>query len=406
MKGGELNLNQPDFFQNPYPFYEEIRANQAPFWLAHNQKTSSAGVWLFGGYEEAVAIFKETTAISKNLRAVRPAGTSTPFDLAMLHQDAPDHLRLRRLVSGYFSAGFLKRLEPRVNAIANELLAALSKQPDIDMVRDFAEQLPLRVIGELIGLPPTDLAQVRAWSVLLGDGFDSVMATDEVLARQRDALTAYLAYIEALLARPKRIPDGSLLSDLIVSEAKGELSREELIGMVSFLLFAGHETTINLIGNGLWLLLSHPDQLKMLKRDPALLPGAIEEILRFESPEQRTSFRIAVEPIEVAGVRLEKGQQLGVIIGSANRDASVFDNPDVFDIRRTPNRHLAFGLGLHHCLGAQLSRMEAKVAFQQVLRHFPSLQLATGGVTWRQNSFFRGLEALPVWAASGARLFK
>ncbi|NQW92746.1 MAG: cytochrome P450 [Polaromonas sp.] len=201
-----MNLNQPDFFQNPYPFYEEIRANQAPFWLAHNQKTSSAGVWLFGGYEEAVAIFKEATATSKNFRAVRPAGTSTSFDLAMLHQDAPDHLRLRRLVARYFSAGFLKRLAPRVNATANELLAALSMQPDIDMVRDFAEQLPLRVIGELIGLPIADLAQIRVWSVLLGHGFDSVMTTDEVLVRQRDALTAYLAYIEALLMRPKGIP--------------------------------------------------------------------------------------------------------------------------------------------------------------------------------------------------------
>ncbi len=396
MKGGEMNLNQPDFFQNPYPFYEKIRAARAPFWLAHNQQTSSTGVWLFGGYKEAVAIFKETTVISKNLRVVRPAGTSTPFDLAMLHQDAPDHLRLRRLVAGYFSAGFLARFEPRVDAITNELLAPLSKQPEFDMVGDFAEQLPLRVIGELIGLPPADLAQVRAWSVVLGDGFDSVTATDEVLFRQRDALAAYLAYIETLLDRPKGMPEGSLLSYLIACETKGELNREELIGMVSFLVFAGHETTINLIGNGLWLLLSHPDQLKMLARDPALMPGAIEEILRFESPEQRTSFRIAVEPIKVAGVQLEKGQQLGVIIGSANRDTAVFENPDTFDIRRTPNRHLAFGLGLHHCLGAHLSRMEARLAFKHIFSEYPTLRLASDVVTWRKNSFFRGLEALPV----------
>ncbi len=396
MKGGEMNLNQPDFFQNPYPFYEKIRAAQAPFWLAHNQQTSSTGVWLFGGYEEAVAIFKETTAIFKNLRAVRPAGTSTPFDLAMLHQDAPDHLRLRRLVAGYFSAGFLARFEPRVDAITNELLAALSKQWEFDVLRDFAEQLPLRVIGELIGLPPADLAQVRAWSVLLGDGFDSVTATDEVLVQQREALTAYLAYIESLLAQPKRIAHSSLLSYLIACEMRGELNREELIGMVSFLVFAGHETTINLIGNGLWLLLSHPEQLKLLTQDPALLPSAIEEILRFESPEQRTSFRIAVEPIVVAGVRLEKGQQLGVIIGSANRDAAVFENPNAFHIRRTPNRHLAFGLGLHHCLGAHLSRMEARLAFKHILSQYPTLRLASDSVTWRKNSFFRGLEALPV----------
>ena len=391
-----MNLNQPDFFQNPYPFYEKIRAAQAPFWQAYEQQTSNSGLWLFGGYEDAVEIFKETTAISKNIRAIRPAGSSTPFDLAMLHQDAPDHLRLRRLVAGYFSAGILKRLEPRVDAIANELLTALRKQSEIDMLRDFAEQLPMRVIAELIGLPPADLPMIRAWSVMLGDGFDSLTATDEVLARHRNALAAYLAYIELLLARPKGIPDDCLLSYLIDCQAKGELNREELIGMVSFLLFAGHETTINLIGNGLWLLLNHPAQLKMLVRDPSLLPGAIEEILRFESPAQRTTFRIAVEPMEVGGVRLEKGQQIGVIIGSANRDAAVFENPDTFDIMRTPNRHLAFGLGLHHCLGAHLSRMEAKLAFQQVLSQFPALRLAGDSVTWRKNSFFRGLEALPV----------
>ena len=396
MKDFEMNLDQPDFFQNPYPFYKQIRVAKAPFWQAYKQQTSNSGIWLIGGYEQAVEIFKETTAISKNISAIRPAGSSTPFDLAMLHQDAPDHLRLRRLVAGYFSAGILKRLEPRIDAIADALLVALRRQSEMDMLRDFAEHLPLRVIAELIGLPPADLPMIRAWSVMLGDGFDSLTATDEVLARQRNALAAFLAYIEALLTRPEEIPDDCLLSYLIVCHAQGDLNREELIGMVSFLLFAGHETTINLIGNGLWLLLSHPDQLEMLARDPALMPGAIEEILRFESPAQRTTFRIAVEPIEVGGVRLEKGQQLGVIIGSANRDAAVFENPDRFDIRRTPNRHLAFGLGLHQCLGAHLSRLEAKLAFQQVLSQLPSLRLFGDGVTWRRNSFFRGLEALPV----------
>ncbi len=392
----QLNLNQPDFFQKPYPFYQQIRDSGSPFFLPHDQKTSSKGVWLFGGYADAVAIFKETSSLSKNLRAIRPAGSSTPFDLAMLHQDAPDHLRLRRLVSGYFSAGFLSRLEPRIEAIANELITALRKLPEPDLVRDFAEPLPLRIIGELMGLPPADLDQIRVWTVVLGDGFDSVMATDAVLGKQRQAMSAYLAYIEDLLARPSGIPDSSLLRYLIACETQGKLNREELVGMVGFLLFAGHETTINLIGNGLWLLLSHPDQWNVLRRDSDLLPGAIEEILRFESPEQRTSFRIAVEPMELAGVRLEKGQQLGVIIGSANRDAAVFDNPDEFDIRRTPNLHLAFGLGLHRCLGTHLARMEAKLAFKQFLARCPSLRLARDDVTWRKNSFFRGLEALPV----------
>lgn len=392
----ELNLNQPDFFQNPYPYYAQIRASERPFWLPHNQKTACKGVWLFGCYADAVTLFRQTGGVSKNIRAVRSPGSSTPFDLAMLHRDAPDHLRLRRLVAGYFSVQYLSQLEPHIAVVADTLIRDLRGKDRFDLVADFAEQLPLRVIGRLIGVPASDMPRIRAWSLELAEGFDSVLASDAVLQGQQSALLAFLAYVEQLVARKSNARTDDLLGFLLNAEDEGKIRHDELIGMVGFLLFAGHETTINLIGSGLWLLLSHPEQWALLQRQPALMPSAVEEILRFESPEQRSSFRIAEEPLELAGMRMEPGQQLGIIIGAANRDETEFANPDCFDIQRTPNRHLAFGLGIHSCLGNTLARLEARVALSRMQALCPSLRLLNEPPQWRRNSFFRGLEVLPA----------
>jgi len=166
--------------------------------------------------------------------------------------------------------------------------------------------------------------------------------------------------------------------------------------MTAFLLFAGHETTINLIGNGLWLLLSHPEQLQLLLEDSSLLPQAVEEILRYESPEQRTSFRIVLEPLEINGITMNPGDQIGVMIGSANHDEKEFENPELFDIQRKPNRHLAFGMGIHNCLGKTLARVEAQIAFAKLLEYLPALKLQETIPSWRKNSFFRGLKELKV----------
>lgn len=392
----ELNLNQPDFFQDPYPYYARIRAAGKPFWLPHAQKTTSNGLWLFSRYADALTIFKEVTAVSKNIRSVRTPGASTPFDLIMLHRDAPDHLRLRRLVADYFSAQYLDQLETHIALVADALIRELQGKTRVDLLADFAEQLPLRVIAHLMGVPVSDLPQIRAWSLVLADGFDSVLASDEVLLNHKSALLAFLSYVEQLIAVKRRAPADDLLGFLANAEAEGKIQRDELIGMVGFLVFAGHETIINLIGNGLWLLLSHPEQWALLQEQPELMSGAVEEILRFESPEQRTTFRIAVEPMELAGMRLEPGQQLGIIIGAANRDETEFPDPDRFDIRRTPNSHLAFGVGLHNCLGKTLARLEARIALGRMLALCPALHLLNEQPQWRRNSFMRGLEALPA----------
>lgn len=396
MTHAALNLHQADFFQNPYPYYALMRGNDAPFWLPQESDTGKNGVWLFSRYAQAQTIFMETQAISKNLRSIRPPGTSTPFDLAMLHRDGADHLRLRRLVAQYFSAQYVSTLEPLIFQVALDLLQALRHKDSPDLYADFAEPLPMHVIARLMGIPVSDMRQIRAWSLEFGQGFDSVVKSHADAPAQKQAMLAFMSYVDAQLAAREQTPTDDLLGFLAQVETGADITRDDLIGMAGFLLFAGHETTINLIGNGLWLLLSHPDQLALLRQQPALLASAVEEILRFESPEQRTSFRIAVAPLEVNGVQLEAGQQLGVVIGSANRDETVFTEPDRFDIRRDPNPHLAFGMGLHHCLGKTLARVEARLALRAVLEVCPEVQLVPAPPRWRINSFFRGLETLPV----------
>lgn len=397
-----LNLNRPEFFQDPYPYYAALRAQREPLWLplSHDEDNSSIGVWLFSRYSDALSIFKQSSRTSKNIRSIRSPDAATAFDLHMLHRDGQDHLRLRRLVSDFFSLQYLRRLEPRMRMVAKELVREIRQASQADLMAKLAEPMPLRLIAELIGVPQDDMPRVRNWSLALGEGFDSVRISSDIRARQREALLGFLEYLRGLIEDKRHAPDHSLLSFLIGAEQDGQLSEDELLAMMGFLLFAGHETTVNLIGNGLWLLLTHPEQWQQLQREPSLIPSAVEEILRYESPEQRTSFRIVVEPMDIEGTRMEPGQQVGVIIGAANRDEVEFENPEVFDVRRSPNRHLAFGTGIHNCLGKTLARLEARIAIAAVLEELPNLRLMDTLPVWRENSFFRGLSSL--WAATDA----
>lgn len=393
-----LNLNHPEFFQDPYPYYAALRAQREPLWLplSHDEDNSSKGVWLFSRYSDAMSIFKQSSRVSKNIRSIRSPDAATAFDLHMLHRDGQDHLRLRRLVSDFFSVQYLRRLEPRMRTIAKELALEVRQAGQADLIAKLAEPMPLRLIAELIGVPQDDMPRVRKWSLALGEGFDSVRMSSDIRARQREALLGFLEYLRGLIEDKRHAPDHSLLSFLIGAEQDGHLSEDELLAMIGFLLFAGHETTVNLIGNGLWLLLTHPEQWQQLQREPSLIPSAVDEILRYESPEQRTSFRIVVEPMDIEGTRMEPGQQVSVIIGAANRDETEFENPEVFDVRRSPNRHLAFGSGIHNCLGKTLARLEARIAIAAVLEELPNLRLMDTLPAWRENSFFRGLSSL--WA--------
>lgn len=387
----------PEFFRNPYPSYSRLRAAGDAYWLPHDTDVNTRGIWLFSRYSDALQIFKQPKGISKEIRGVRKGGGSSPFDLHMLHRDGADHLRLRRLVSDYFSLQSVRGLQPVMIEVADRLLKAMAAKERIDLIADFAESMPLHVIARLVGVPFEDMERVRAWALLLGDGFDSLLASPLVDSRKKRALEEFLDYVGGLIEFRRQEPDDSLLSVLVAKSDKGEISRDELTAMISLLLFAGHETTVNLISNGVWLLLSHREQWQMLGEDSSLLPGAVEEILRFESPEQRTSFRVLWEPVEIGGRVFAPGEQIGVIIGSANRDEAEFDCPEVFDIRRTPNQHLAFGTGIHNCLGKTLARVEAAVALSRLLEYFPNLRLGVAEPDWRANSIFRGLHTLPAY---------
>ncbi|MFJ2233395.1 cytochrome P450 [Streptomyces sp. NPDC087859] len=298
----------------------------------------------------------------------------------MLQSDPPQHTRLRRLVAGHFSAGRIGALGPRVEEIAGELISVLPRQGTVDIVGQYALPLPVTVICELLGVPAEERDGFHAWSNEL------VMPTSpEAAAAAGAALTACLTELTGR--------SGTLLGDLA-----GDLDGEELLGMAFLLLVAGHETTVNLISATLHGLLSHPDQLALLRDDPGLTESAVEEALRHYSPVHTTAFRFAAEPLELAGVRIAAGDAVLVSLAAASRDPLRFPDPDRFDITRRTTGHLGFGHGLHHCLGAPLARMEAAVAVRLLLRHRPALAFATdpAELTWRSSTLLRGLAELPL----------
>ncbi len=395
MSAERQELTGDAFIQDPYADYRRLRARTEPFWLAPKPGTASSGMLFFSRYSEAMAVFTCAQGMSKSIRQVRSEDTRTAFDMHMLHRDGPDHLRLRRLVSDWFSVKAMDRLRPMMDEVARNLLAPLVRKSEFDFVTEFAEPLPLAIIARLIGVPDADMPHVRAWSLALCDGFDSLLADAAVLARQKRALHEFIAYLEGLIDTSHAQPESTLLGYLVQAGAT-RLNREELVAMVGFLLFAGHENSVNLIGNAVWLLLSHPEQWALLRAQPVLVQSAVEEVLRFESPEQRSSFRVTETALAIDGHALEPGQQISVIIGSANRDETFFDRADVFDIQRNPNAHLAFGIGIHNCLGKTLARVETQVALQVLLEQMPRAVLHDTQPRWRRNSFFRGLSALAL----------
>ncbi|GAA5210154.1 cytochrome P450 family protein [Streptomyces thinghirensis] len=308
----------------------------------------------------------------------------------MLQSDPPQHTRLRRLVAGHFTAGRIAALRPRVEHIADDLLAALERQGTADLVARYALPLPVTVICDLLGVPESDREGFHTWSNEL------VMPTSpEAAASAAGALTGYLT---ELTGHKRRTPDDSLLGDLVAAADGGALTAEELLGTAFLILVAGHETTVNLISATVHSLLTHPDQLARLRAEPELTERAVEESLRYNSPVHATAFRFAAEPLELAGTRIAAGDSVLVSLAAASRDPGHFPDPDRFDIGRRARGHLGFGHGLHHCLGAPLARVEAAVAVRLLLARHPALALAAdpATLTWRTSTLLRGLAELPV----------
>ncbi|MGY1525424.1 cytochrome P450 family protein [Streptomyces sp. MN3] len=308
----------------------------------------------------------------------------------MLQSDPPHHTRLRRLVSGHFAPGRVAALRPRIEAVARDLLDRMPEAGRADLVGGYALPLPVTVICDLLGVPAGDREDFHTWSNEL------VAPTGaEAAASSAAALTGYLT---GLIARKARTPDGTLLADLAAPDASGGLSPEELLGMAFLLLVAGHETTVNLVSATVLSLLTHPDQLALLRARPELAGAAVEESLRLNSPVHAGAFRFAAEPLELAGTRVATGDAVLVSLAAASRDPLAFPDPDRFDLTRRPQGHLGFGHGVHHCLGAPLARAEATVALRLLLERHPALALdaAPEALTWRTGTLLRGLTGLPV----------
>jgi cytochrome P450 len=319
---------------------------------------------------------------------------SRPF----LSLDPPDHTRLRGIVNKAFTPRVVENLRPRIKEIVDELLNAAERRGAMDIIEDVAYPLPVNVICEMMGVPPEDNVTFRAWSAEVARSLDPEEVIPPDVREKRDRIfEQFRDYFAKLIEAKRARPAGDLLTALIQAEEAGDrLSHDELIATCILLLIAGHETTVNLVGNGMLQLLRHPDQFALLRRRPELIKTAIEELLRFDPPVQFTS-RIALEEMTLdGGAHLEQYQQAVILLAAANRDPAQFPDPDRLDITREENHHLAFGLGIHFCLGAPLARVEGQIAIGEMVRRFPDMRLKLEKPPYKEQITLRGLAALPV----------
>lgn len=392
------------FVADPYPYYRELLAAGGPALLEKSDETGIPAVWLVSRYDDALEILKATSGVTKNPARVAPAEHRRPglLDGTMLHADPPEHGRLRRVVRDFFAPRALDALAPAITGLVDDLLAGVLRRPACDFIAEFATPLPMRVISLLLGVPRDDADHLRRLTTTILQGTDTLQKNPAVYAAQQEAARDLAAYFADQLERRRTAPANDLLSALAVAHHEdGTLDATELQKMCVFLLITGFESTVSLLGNGLLTLLRFPAEAARLAADPGLIPAAVEEMLRYESPFQRTSFRAFTEPCAVGGHRFEAGEQVAVILGAANRDPARFPDPDRFDAARTPNPHLAFGAGLHQCLGAQLARVEAQAAFARLVPHLSRFTLAAEP-RWHTNSVVRTLAALPLSIHAGA----
>lgn len=391
-----IDLQSREFIADPYPAYRELREAGYPQWLPHTDRTGTEGIWLFARYNDVAAILRDTQSISKDVSRLIPAERVTPFDRMLLNLDPPEHTRLRAVVAPLFSVRRVAQLEATIEAIVEELLGDIEAGENTDFVAGFAVPLPIRVVAGVLGVPREDMPRLKAWTDDMITGLDSARASGEERARVVLSMGAMTDYLGGLIKRDSQ-PDGSLLEHMaVVRREVGTPTPEEVLSLCVLMVLAGHETTVNLLGNGLLTLLRHPAQLERLRKEPELIGTAVDEMLRFESPLQRGTYRITSAPYRVGGVTLEPGQQLSAVMGAANRDPSEFPSPDTFDVARRPNRHVAFGKGVHKCLGERLAKAEARIAFTRLLERFPRIELLDEVPQWQDKTLFRGLKSLRV----------
>ena len=388
----------PKMLADPYPLYARLRSTDPVSWA------DQFGGWVLTRYADVTAVLRSPDASSDRAAAVRQrVGPEFQgmFELRshmMLNADPPRHTRLRMLVNKAFTPKTVEELAPFIRAFVDKALDAAAARGRMELMADLAFPLPATVIAEMLGVPAEDRDRFKQWSddTTAAAGNLPSNLSPEVLRKSVEGIRALQAYFRDIIARRRAEPRDDLISGLIKAQEEGDrLSDQELLANCVLLLNAGHETTTNLIGNGTYALLRHCDQRKRLHDDPSLIPTAVEELLRYDSPVQFTH-RILTADVELGGKTLRAGQVVLLLLAAANRDPEQFPDPDKLDVGRQNNKHVAFGLGSHFCLGAPLARLEGRFVFEALLRRAPNLRLDGPAPRYRQNFNLRGLESLHV----------
>ncbi|USB33547.1 cytochrome P450 [Paenibacillus sp. YPG26] len=386
------SLFTKEFTKNPYPVYARLRDIDPVYKCVLPDGNQG---WMITRYQDAVDAFKDPR-LSKDpvkLFGGDPAHQSV-FTRNMLFSDPPDHKRLRGLVQKSFTPGMIEEMRGRIQEIADELLNGFSGRDQIRLIDEFAFPLPIIVICEMLGIPAADRDKFRLWSTTLIEG-----SNGEYASEMKQHMEEFIQYLGQMFGRLRQEPGQDLISQLIAAEEEGDkLTEQELYGVVTLLIIAGHETTVNLIGNTLLSLLEHPDQLERLIQEPELIHNAIEESLRFNGPVEFSTSRWAKEDFDFKGKEFKKGDLVILALNSANHDPRQFESPDVFDITREKSAHLAFGKGVHLCLGAPLARLEGEIAIRSLLQRYPHIKLNVrpDELEWRPGMVVRGVKEIPL----------
>ena len=381
--------------QDPYPDYARLR-ERSP---VHRSRLMNA--WVFSRYDDVDTVLRDhrrfssdprKRTLSRRQQAILPG----PDDYTMLFLDPPDHTRLRALVNKAFTRRAVNALEPHIRGLVSSLLDEVDPN-GFDLMEAVANPLPVIVIAEMLGVPPEDRARFRVWSAQRARLLEpTISAREREIAAE--AGKAFADYFRPIIQARRAAPENDIVSALAQAEEEGDvLTEHEMLNMLRLLLIAGNETTTNLIGNGLLALLRNPGELERLRADPSLIPAAVEELLRFDSPVQ-TDFRGALEDCEVNGAPVRRGENVVLLIGAANRDPAAFEEPDRLDVGRSEGSHISFGRGIHHCIGAPLARLEGRIFLEVLLERFASLRLLAERPAYRGGVVLRGLEFLPVAA--------
>ncbi len=399
-----INFEDPVFNKNPELTFQKLRKNSPIQQIVLGDEFP---VWLISTFDDAVSVLRDPRFIKSpnNLRVFsneplkgKTKRASSAYILRRFHmlaQDPPEHTRLRNFAQKAFTPKIIAGMRAQIEKITNELIDKIENNRKFDFIDDFAYQLPIIVIAELLGLPIEDREKIRKWSDVLIE----VQVTEKNKQSIEESADAFIDYLKNVFALHREKPRNDLISSFLrIQETDGQMSEEELYATIFLLIIAGHETTVNLISNGMYALLTHPEQLSLLKNTPKLIHSAVEEMLRYNGPVINSTLRLAAEDVFIGNITIKKGEGVLVAFLSANQDENKFENPLNFDITRKINKHLAFGYGIHFCIGAPLGRLECEIAISAILKRLPNLKLdsTVDSPKWRASNIIRGLDKFPV----------